>query len=182
MNAATKIQFQPVVVRLRDGTEATVRAIREDDADMLQAAIQALSAESRFTRFFSAMPELTPKMLDRAIHPEANADFQLVAVVGVGSAQQIVAGARYACMKTEGDCEFAVAVVDSWQGRGLARLLLETLIREACARGLAHMEGYILTHNAAMLDLAKRLGFVRVASQEDPSVCVVRLDLGSVAS
>lgn len=166
---------------LRDGSEITVRAIRVEDADKLQAAIRALSPESRYSRFFSPLRELPPELLDRATHPDASRELQLVAVVGSASAEEIVAGARYAATTTDGDCEFAVAVVDEWHGRGLARVLLETLMSAAHARGFAHMEGYVLASNTAMLGLAKRLGFSVGASPEGPSVCLVRCDLATVA-
>lgn len=175
------MDFQPLTVRLRDGSEVTLRAIRADDADKLQAAIRALSAESRYSRFFSAMPELPPHLLDRATHPGAEHELQLVAVGGSGAEEAIVGGARYAPSATDGDCEFAVAVVDEWQGRGLARILLETLMRSARADGFARMEGYILATNAAMRGLAKRLGFATLASPDDPAVCLVRRDLGTAA-
>lgn len=164
---------QPLTVRLRDGSDATVREIRADDADKLQAAVRALSMESRHSRFFSALRELPPSMLDRAIHPDTQRELQLVAVVG----ERIIGGARYGATATEGDCEFAVAVVDEWHGRGLARLLLETLINAARARGFARMEGYVLASNAAMLGLAQRLGFATLASAEGPTVSLVRREL-----
>lgn len=77
-------------------------------------------------------------------------------------------------------CEFAVAVIDEWHRRGLACLLLETLMRAARARGFAHMEGYVLATHAAMLSLVKRLGFATIASPEGPTVCLVRRDLDTV--
>lgn len=66
-------------------------------------------------------------------------------------------------------------------GRGVARLLLETLMRAARARGFARMEGYILATNAAMLGLAKRLGFGAIESPDGPTVCRVRRDLAAVS-
>jgi len=157
-----------------------VRAIRAEGADKLQAAIRALSAESRYSRFFSGLRELPPQLLDRATHPDAKRELQLVAVAGSGAGEEIIGGARYGATTTDGDCEFGVAVVDQWHGRGLARLLLETLMRAARAHGFARMEGYILATNAAMLGLAKRLGFATIQSPEDPAVCLVRRDLGTV--
>ncbi len=74
-------------------------------------------------------------------------------------------------------CEFAIAVVDAWQGRGLASQLLQTLMQAARERGFERMEGYILASNARMLKLARRLGFVEVDSPEGPSVRLVRCDL-----
>ncbi len=79
------------------------------------------------------------------------------------------------------DCEFAVAVVDQWHGLGLARQLLEALMRTARARGLERMEGYILATNTPMLGLAKRLGFAEMESPEGPTVRMVRRDLRTVA-
>jgi GNAT superfamily N-acetyltransferase len=74
-----------------------------------------------------------------------------------------------------------VAVTDEWQGLGIARHLLEALIRTASERGLERIEGYILASNAGMLRLAGRLGFVPVPSPEGPGVRLVRRDLGDAA-
>jgi GNAT superfamily N-acetyltransferase len=181
MSLSPELEFEPVTLRLRDGRAVTVRAIRADDADKLQTAIRRLSPESRYSRFFSAMRELTPQLLARATFPDAKRELQLVAVAGSGAEEEIIGGARYAATATDGDCEFAVAVVDEWHRRGLARLLLETLMRAARARGFARMEGYILATNAGMLGLAQRLGFATVKSPEGPTVCLVRRDLATVA-
>jgi RimJ/RimL family protein N-acetyltransferase len=153
-----------------------------DDRDRLQAALRALSAQSRYSRFMSAIRELPSAMLERAVRPDPQSELQLVAVNGNGAEETIVGGARYAGAPGSRDCEFALAVVDDWQGRGLARQMLEQLMRAACERGFARMEGYILASNAAMLGLAKRLGFAQVESPEGPSVRMVRRDLAAASS
>jgi GNAT superfamily N-acetyltransferase len=173
--------FEPVVLALRDGRTVTVRAIRSDDRERLQAAIGRLSPESRYTRFFSPLRELPAPLLERATHPDEVRELQLVAVVAAGGAEEIVAGTRYAATETPGDCEFAVAVVDDWHGYGIARRLLELLMRTARTRGFARMEGYVLASNGPMLGLAERLGFRRGPSSEGPNVCLVRRDLGAIA-
>lgn len=162
---------------MRDGRRVTLREVRADDAERMQAALRAMSAESRYSRFMSALRELSPKMLERATRPDAEREFQLVAVAGDGAEQKIVGGARYAAAPGSRDCEFALALIDDWQGQGLARQLLETLMRTARARGFERMEGYILPSNAPMLGLAKRLGFARVENADDPSVQTVRCEL-----
>lgn len=175
--AASEAEFLPLELQLRDGRRVTLRTVRPQDRDALQAAIKRLSPESRYTRFMSALPELPAKMLDRAVNPEAGREVQLVAVHGVGSQQTIVGGARYSAAAGSKDCEFALAVMDDWQGAGLARQLLEALMRAARAHGFERMEGYILASNAPMLGLAKRLGFARVESPEGPTVHLVRREL-----
>jgi GNAT superfamily N-acetyltransferase len=168
---------EPIEVALRDGRRVTVRAIRATDADELQDAIRSLSVESSYTRFFSALAELPPRLLERATHPEPGRELQLVAVVEEGGRETIVGGARYGALPAAGDCEFAVAIVDAWHGFGLARRLLEILIQCARERGFERMEGYVLATNMRMLDLARRLGFVETACTEGPAVRTVRRDL-----
>ena len=155
----------------------TLREVRADDAERMQAALRGMSAESRYARFMSALRELSPQMLERATRPDAECEFQLVVVIGDDEQKTIVGGARYAAAPGSRDCEFALALVDGWQGQGLARQLLETLMRIARARGFERMEGYILASNAPMLGLAKRLGFARIENTEDPGVQTVRCEL-----
>ena len=173
--------FSTVELQLRDGRSVTVRAVRADDRDKMQEALRALSAEARYSRFMSPLRELSPQMLDRAVKPEADRELQLVAVAGEGANEKIVAGARYSGTPGGKDCEFATAVVDGWQRLGLARRLLEMLMEAAQARGYDRMDGFILASNAAMLNLAKRLGFVDVESPEGPSVRLLQCKLGKGA-
>ena len=172
-----RVDFVPVAVKLRGGFRVTVRAVQPDDADKLQAAIRAMSDESRYSRFMGTLRELPPALLDQAIQPRAGREMQLVAVTGEGAEETIVAGARYSSESGSTECEFAVALTDAWQGRGLARRLLELLMQHARASGFTRMEGYILASNTRMLGLARRLGFVTVASAEGPTVRKVRCDL-----
>src|SRR5262249_42702541 len=124
-----------VDVQLRDGRHVTGRPIREQDRDKLQDAIRGLSVQSSYCRFFSRLPKLPSNLLQRATHPDAERELQLVAVVGDGTQEKIIGGARYGAIAETRDCEFAVAIVDAWHGVGLARSLLEILMERARARG-----------------------------------------------
>lgn len=166
-------------VRLRDGRIVTVRAVRPGDREAVRAVVERLSAEARYSRFMSALRELSPRMLEQAVNPDPTRELQLVAVHSDGFRQVIVGGARYSAAAGSKDCEFAVTVVDDWHGVGLGRRLLEALMRAAQARGFERMEGYILASNAPMLGLARRLGFARVENPEDPEVRVVRRNLST---
>ncbi|HXZ97677.1 MAG TPA: GNAT family N-acetyltransferase [Burkholderiales bacterium] len=179
--AAPTADLSPIDLQLRDGRRVTLRTVRPQDKDEFRAAFNRLSAESRYTRFMSALRELPPQMLKRATNPEESRELQLVAVVREGEREKIVGGARYAAGEGSTDCEFAVAVADEWQGLGLARQLLEALRRAARARGFKRMEGFILASNTRMLGLAKRLGFIEVASPEGPTVRMVRCDLTRIS-
>jgi RimJ/RimL family protein N-acetyltransferase len=169
-------EFPPVRVTLRDGRRVTLRAIRPDDADAMRAAFERLSAEARYSRFMMAV-NLTPAIVERAIRPLADRERALVAVAGEGTDGTIVGGARYVGGGDGETCEFAVTITDGWRGAGLASSMMRALIRDARTRGLKRMEGYVLAANRPMLDLARRLDFEVGASDEGPSVKLVRLDL-----
>ena len=85
--------------------------------------------------------------------------------------------ARYYIQPGVDTCEFAVTVVDGWQGVGLASRLMRELIQAARERGLRRIEGFVLATNTSMLDLARRLGFTVITDPHDVTVKVVRLDL-----
>ena len=168
--------FVPIRVALRDGRSVTIRAIRADDAEGMQAAVARLSEEARYTRFMAPLKELSPTMLERAVRPAAGRDLALVVVAGEGQDEVIVGGARYIGAE-DGSCEFAVTITDAWQGVGLASRLMRELIRDARAHGLKRMDGFVLASNRPMLELARRLGFSVGPSEEGPSVRLVRLEL-----
>lgn len=174
--------FPPVTVSLRDGRQVTLRAALPQDEEKIQDAVRALSTESRYYRFFSPLRELSPQLLERATRPDTENELQLVAVAGEGAREKIIGGARYAALPGGRDCEFAVAVVDEWHRLGLARQLLEALMRTARARGLERIQGDILATNAPMLGLAKRLGFAEVRGGDDPTVRRVCCELRTAAS
>jgi L-amino acid N-acyltransferase YncA len=166
---------------LRDGRSVTIRAVRPDDADAMRAAFDRLSAEARYSRFMAPLKELPPAMAERSVRPLADRERALVAVAGEGSDVGIVGGARHIRGADGETSEFAVTVADDWRGAGLASSMMRALIHDARSCGLKRMEGYVLAQNRSMLDLARRLDFEVGASEEGPSVKLVRLDLGSTA-
>jgi len=172
-----RAHFAPIEVTLRNGRGVTLREARESDGEAFAAAWRQLSEESRYTRFMSPVREASARMIERATHPDAGRELQLVAVARGAGGEDIVGGARYAAAAGSKDCEFAVTVVDAWQGAGLARALLEALMRTARERGFERMEGYILGSNAPMLGLARKLGFEAVPSPDGPAVRLLRRDL-----
>ncbi|WKZ13005.1 MAG: GNAT family N-acetyltransferase [Gammaproteobacteria bacterium] len=164
---------------LRDGRRVTVRPVCPEDRDALQAAIRRLSPEARYARFMSPLRELGPDLLQRAVNPDESRELQLVALGGDGSRPAIVGGARYSAAPGQASCEFAIAILDDWQGIGLARRLLDLLMATARREGFAAMEGYVLASNVRMLAVARKLGFLRVPGSDDPTVHRVRCELSA---
>jgi acetyltransferase len=115
------------------------------------------------------LPQLPPRMLARFTQLDYDRELALVCLAG----DEFVAVGRYAPNPDGRTAEFALAVADAWQGKGLGRELLRRLCAAAKAAGYEALYGHVLHANRDMLDLAARLGFVEHARTE-AEVSVVR--------
>jgi acetyltransferase len=163
------------VVRLVDGSEVVVRPIEPDDASLLQAFVRRLSVRSRRMRFFAAITELSPAQLERFVNVDPAQGWALVATVPGREGVTIVAEARYALGHDVGNAEFAVAVTDDFQARGLGRQLLQRLLSTAWRRGVQRLFGEIRSDNRAMIALARRVGFRLRGSVEDEDIVIASM-------
>jgi acetyltransferase len=157
------------VLQLANGSEVVVRPIRPDDASLLQAFVRRLSARSRRFRFFVALAELSAAQLDRFVNVNRAQGLALVALSRRQEGGAIVAEARYALAQEDDNAEFAIAVADDFQGRGLGRRLMKRLLATAWHRGLRRLCGEIKSDNRAMLAFAMLIGFRFRGSPEDRS-------------
>jgi RimJ/RimL family protein N-acetyltransferase len=171
------IPFAAIQVELRGRRHVRIREIRPQDRNEIRQAFGRLSSQSRYTRFMATVRDLTPRMLDYAVARPRERDLGLVAEIDAPDGIDIVGGARYYTEADGQGCEFAITVIDDWQGTGLASRLMRELIQAARARGIRRMEGFVLAGNGRMLRLAERLGFSVETDPDDATVKIVRLDL-----
>ena len=155
----------------------TLRPIRPEDAELEQAFVQNLSAETRYFRFMDTLRELTPQMLVRFTQIDYDREMAFVATVAEAGRETEVGVARYITNPDGESCEFALVIADGWQRKGLGRRMMEQLIEVARARGLRSMVGHVLGENRGMLALCQKLGFVVADSAEGPMVKRVSLAL-----
>lgn len=162
---------------MKGGGLYTIRPIRPDDADMLQAFVRGMSEESRYFRFASTMPELPARMLARYTLIDYDREMALVAVLKERHAQddgsfadseRLIGVSRYITNPDQTSAEFSLAVADDFKGQGLGSRLMLSIIEIARARGLAEIDGLILANNASMLRLMGSLGFTIQPFPEDP--------------
>jgi acetyl coenzyme A synthetase (ADP forming)-like protein len=145
---------------LRDGTSIHLRAIRPDDKERLQAHFHGLGFDSVRFRFLGAKKDLTPQELRYFTELDFSRHVGLVATRRHDGAEEFIGVGRYICAEEDARrAEFALAVVDAWQGRGVGTLLMEHLGRIAAAEGVERFEAEILASNRKMFDVVKALGF-----------------------
>jgi acetyltransferase len=152
-----------------DGNRVVIRPTLPQDSNMQRAFFRMLSAESRYYRFMSRMRELPDALAERFAKIDYRRHVALLAEVFDRTGHETMIGeARYVVEEREPTtCEFALAVADDWQSRGLARTLLARLEQQAVASGLRRMVGDTLIANRAMQALAAGAGFAVKANRED---------------
>ena len=139
-------------VVLRDGSTVHVRPVRADDKLQIREFLEALSPESIGFRFFGA-PSLT-WVTKWSLDVDYADRFALVAVSG----EAIIAHAAY--IRTRDDrAEVAFLVADSWQGHGIATILLAHLASIAEMHDITTFTAEVLPHNHRMIDVFRQSGF-----------------------
>jgi acetyltransferase len=163
--------------QLADGTDITIRPIRPEDAELVQAFVRGLSEESKYFRFMNSMQELTETMLVRFTQIDYSREMALIAVT-VEQEKEIEIGVARFAINPDGDtCEFALVIADNVQGKGLGQKLMVSLMEAARDKGLNTIEGEVLSNNHNMIKLMTRLGFTTKTSEEDQSIMKVSKEL-----
>lgn len=142
--------------RLPDGTPVRMRLLRPDDRAKLLAGFDRLSDDSRYARFFTAMPRLSDATLDRLLAMDGWNHLAIAAEAGdqpPETAEGLGVARFIRLPEAEDVAEAAVAVVDHMQHRGLGTLLLARLSAAAHERGIRHFRAEVMRTNQAMVSL-----------------------------
>jgi acetyltransferase len=155
----------PLAACMEGGTRYQVRPIRPDDAAREREFILSLSPESRFQRLMYTLREPSAEFVARLVIIDQHRDMALVATIGEAATEKIIGVARYSADSHGPDCEFAVAVADEWQCRGIGTTLTKLLFDYAAREGFRSIYGTVLASNRRMLELTEWLGLT-LESQE----------------
>jgi GNAT superfamily N-acetyltransferase len=153
--------------KLRDGNSIHVRAIRADDRERLLRHFYALSEDAIYHRFFGIKRTLSEDELTRLTRVDFVQHVGLVATVPDGNDELFVGVARYVRGKDSSRAEVAFAVLDPYQGHGVATILLEDLSRIARSAGITEFEADVLGDNHRMLEVFAKSGFKLRQSSKD---------------
>jgi GNAT superfamily N-acetyltransferase len=143
--ATTVASDVPELVRLRDGSHVTLRAVGPGDEPALYSFLAGLCEQARYLRFFTGGANLAsvahaaaadgPDRYGLLAHDEAGAV--------VGHAVYVQLGDKRA--------EFAVEVADRLHDRGLGTILIERLASVAEEHGITRFVAEVLPQNHQML-------------------------------
>ncbi len=181
------IPHEGVTRVLADGTEVLLRPIRADDKDSLQESFDRLSPESRYRRFFTAMPKLPQGWAENLTDVDHRNHRAWVVIDPAGHTEiegADGAGIAVGRMVVDPDdptvAEAAVTVLDDYQHRGIGRLLLDAIVSTAALAGIERIRAETMTDNRGMIELMKDLGAHKNPDRTDHDIVSYELDVPSV--
>lgn len=163
--------------QLANGINITIRPIRPEDGDLEKDFVHRLSERSKYFRFMQTLQELTPEMIVRFTQIDYDREMAFIAVSEQDTPPKEYGVGRYIMNPDGRSAEFALVVSDDSQCKGIGTRLMKTLMRAAKFKGIAYIEGEVLTVNKPMLSFVSKLGFSIEDVPGDPEVVRVVKDL-----
>jgi acetyltransferase len=159
------------VVRLKDGSEVTLRPVRPEDEPAHSEFIQALSPEDSRFRFFHTVRSMPHSQLARLTQIDYDREMAFVAVrprrpgglETVGVVRTVADGANETA-------ELSIVVRSDLKRRGLGSHLLRKAIAWCRSRGTHELAGDVLAENDSMLELARRFDGFSLAEPDEQGI------------
>ncbi|MFA4969869.1 MAG: GNAT family N-acetyltransferase [Sulfuritalea sp.] len=142
------------------GRQLLIRPIRPEDETTLNDLLCSLEAEDSRMRFFGTMRNLPRSQLARFTQIDYDREMSLVAIErGSDGVEHSLGEVRAVADPDNIEAEFAIVVRSELKGKGLGRLLLESMIEYLRKRGTAELRGETMSGNLRMVHLAQDLKF-----------------------
>jgi ribosomal protein S18 acetylase RimI-like enzyme len=162
---------------LTDGSEVFLRPLEPDDADLLRHVFDGMGPRSRELRFLTAKPTLTGADL-RQLTAVDHVDHEAVVAFSVADGRPVGVARVVRLADDPETADVAVAVVDTWQSRGVGSALATRLVERARELGIRRVSLLMAHDNEAAVRLMRRiLGRVEHAGADgETAEYVVSLD------
>ncbi len=157
-------------VRMRDGTEVTLRPIKPEDEPLWMALLGSCSKESIYSRFRYFFFWQSHEVASRYCYIDYDREMAIVAETGAGESRRLVGVGRLAGEPGRPAAEYAVLVQDAWQNKGLGGLLTDYCTEIARVWGLRKLMAITTTDNPRMIAVFEKRGFRIVRDLESSLV------------
>ncbi|HEY9091400.1 GNAT family N-acetyltransferase [Parasphingorhabdus sp.] len=153
-----------------------LRPLSVSDHDRIERGIMGLSEQSRYLRFFSGF-KAAPKSLVEQLTAVDGVNHIGWGAVNLGIEGQPAMGAVHAIRQSEDETtgEFAIAVLDQYHGKGVARALVAALFLNCVRRGMRELDIAVMRENTKGAHLVSVL--TAKSTHSDGPVVYSRLDL-----
>ncbi len=144
-------------VTLLDGGKVLLRPLKAEDAALYPDFLADVTRQDLRLRFFAAMRELAPEMIDKLVHYDPVRAMAFVAIEEASG--RLLGVVRLHDDPNGNSAEFAILVRSHLKGHGLGWVMMKHMIAAAKDKGLKLIHGQVLTENRTMLQMCQELGF-----------------------
>jgi acetyltransferase len=100
--------------KMADGRIVRMRPVRPEDAGLVQAFFDTLSAETRYFRFMEQLDTLPASLIARFTQIDYDREMALIATTSADGVEAMIGSARYTLVPDGESVEFALVVGDEW--------------------------------------------------------------------
>lgn len=168
-----------LTLQLEGGEPVQLRPIQPQDTARMRDGIAALSDHSRYLRFFNGARTMPDHVVERLCNVDGwkqiawgALDLQTPGQPAIGAVRAVRKGATDVA-------DLALAVLDSWHSKGIARLLMTAVVADARMAGISVLTADTLAENTATRQLFRGLGGLSV--HRDGPVIGYRFDIATFA-
>ncbi len=148
---------------LRDGRVVRIRPIVTSDKAAMERALERMSAQSRYYRFHTDLARLTEDQL-RYLTDVDQLNHVAWSVFSLDEpGRPGVATVRFVRDRANpAEAELAITIVDDFQGVGLGRILIDTILLSAFECGVERLVAYVVPENEIAQRLFRSVGGVSI--------------------
>lgn len=161
-------------LRLAGGEPIALRPVRPEDEPKVAEFFRIVTPDDLRQRFFTPMREAPRGFIARLTQIDYARTMALIALGRDGAV--IGLGQLHADADLE-IAEYAILLRSDRKGQGLGKGLMRALIEVGRKEGFSAITGEVLTENAGMLALCRKLGFEIRPDKDDVSIRLVSLKL-----
>ena len=161
---------------LEDGTEIYIRPIRGEDESAMRVFLENLSEESIFYRFGLRRINMPHTNLARFCQVDYDRDLAFLAVAR-GQEEVVIGDMQIHRFVDLENAEFSLTVADSWQGKGLGRILMDYCITVARDIGIKTLWMDVIKENVRMIKFGNQYNFKQLDGLEEDDMVEMILDI-----
>lgn len=180
---ASRLAIRPVPMQwaadlvTQSGLRFHVRPVRADDEPLLAAFFEHVSPEDLRYRFLTGLVHVQHDQIAIMTRVDYRRTISFLAFDETG--KDVIATAMLAADADRKRAEVALATRSDMKGRGISWALFEHVLNYARAEGIETVEAIECADHEAAIRMEREMGFVSTVDPDDPTMRIVRRDLGA---
>lgn len=164
-------------LKTRTGARFLVRPVRVGDEAELAEFFTHVTKEDLSFRYLAGMNEVSKERI-AAMTDIDHVQTENYLAFGENG-KPMIATAMLACDPALERAEVAISIRADYKHRGISWELLDFLAKIAAAKGVKVLESIERRDNYAAIELEQDMGFTTMADMDDPTIVIVRKELGA---